>query len=78
MAINANWKSAPPKNRDHFSGPENVIRVQQWREQNSGYWKREKPKKAAPLFEGALQETLSAKTTIDKGVQAGLPRAWIF
>ena len=28
-----------PKNRDHFSGPENVIRVQQWREQNPGYWK---------------------------------------
>ena len=61
-----------PKNRDHFSGPENVIRVQQWREQNPGYWKREKSKKAVSLFEGALQETLSANTTIDKGFPSDL------
>ncbi len=55
-----------PKNRDHFSGPENVIRVQQWREQNPGYWKRKKTKKSVSLFEGALQETLSAKTLTGK------------
>jgi len=61
-----------PKNRDHFSGPENVIRVQQWREQNPGYWKQEKPKKAVSLFEGALQETLSAKTSTGKGFLSDL------
>jgi hypothetical protein len=56
-----------PNNRDHFSGPENVIRVQQWREQNPGYGKRKKTKKSVPLVEGALQETLSAKTFTGKG-----------
>ena len=61
-----------PKNRDHFSGPENVIRVQQWRKQNPGYWKREKPQKAVPLFESALQETLSAKTADGRGFPSDL------
>lgn len=61
-----------PKNRDHFSGPENVIRVQQWRDQNPGYWKREKPKKTISLVEGALQETLSAKTVTGKGFSSDL------
>jgi hypothetical protein len=56
-----------PKNKDHFSGPENVFRVQQWRQQNPGYWKRKESKKITSLIKGALQETLSAKTTIDKG-----------
>ena len=60
------------KNRDHFSGPENVIRVQQWREQNPGYWKRKKPKKTTPLIEGALQETLSANTITAKGFLSDL------
>jgi len=56
-----------PQNKDHFSGPANVIRVQQWRRQNPGYWKGKKSKKVTSLIKGALQETLSAKTTIDKG-----------
>ena len=61
-----------PKNRDHFSGPENVFRVQQWRQENPGYWKRKKSKKTTSLIEGALQETLSAKITIGKGFSSGL------
>jgi hypothetical protein len=27
-----------PQNKDHFSGPANVIRVQQWRQENPGCW----------------------------------------
>ena len=61
-----------PQNKDHFSGPANVIRVQQWRQQNPGYWKRKKSKKVASLIKGALQETLSVKTTIDKGFTSDL------
>ena len=61
-----------PQNRDHFSGPENVIRVQQWREQNPGYWKRKKSKKIVSLFEGALQETLSTMVITDKGFSSDL------
>ena len=61
-----------PKNIDHFSGPENVIRVQQWRQENPGYWKHKKSKKVTSLIKGALQETLSAKTAIDKGFPSDL------
>mgnify|MGYP006865036324 CR=1 FL=1 len=56
-----------PKNIDHFSGSENVIRVQQWRQQNPGYWKQKISKKTTSLIEGALQETLSLKTIAGKG-----------
>jgi len=56
-----------PQNKGHFSGPANVIRVQQWRKQNPGYWKRKNSKKTASLIEGALQETLSLKTFAGKG-----------
>jgi hypothetical protein len=56
-----------PKNRGYFSGPTNVIRVQQWRQQNPGYWKRVKHKKILSLIKGALQDPLLVKTTIGKG-----------
>ncbi len=60
------------KNRDYFSSPENVIRVQQWREQNLGYWRRKKATKSVLLFEDALQDTLLAKTLDREGSQANL------
>ena len=28
-----------PENQDYFCGPENVKRVQLWREDNPGYWR---------------------------------------
>ena len=56
-----------PKNRDYFSGPANVIRVQQWRQQNPDYSTRKTSEKTSPLIKGALQETLSTDTTINKG-----------
>ncbi len=61
-----------PQNKNHFSGPANVIRVQQWRQQNPGYWKRKKSKKNSSLIEGALQETLSMKTITGKGFSSDL------
>ena len=60
------------KNLDYFSGSEHVIRVQQWREQNPGYWKRKKVKKTPALFEHALQDTLLAKTSGGMGFQLNL------
>jgi len=42
-----------PDNRDYFSGPENVQRVQRWRDDNPGYWLR-KPK----ITSDALQDLL--------------------
>lgn len=31
-----------PENRDYFSGPSNVARVQEWRKNHPGYWKKAK------------------------------------
>lgn len=42
-----------PENRNYFRGPENVKRVQQWRKEHPGYWRKSSSKK------NALQETLS-------------------
>src|SRR5690554_6580882 len=50
----AKWKA---KNPDHFKGRENVIRVQQWRETNPGYWRRKKE----GLSPGTLQEDCIAQ-----------------
>ena len=42
-----------PENRDYFRGPYNVKRVQRWRKDHPGYWRRKPP--------SALQGPLIAK-----------------
>ena len=61
-----------PENKDHFSGATNVIRVQQWRQQNPGYWNRKKSKKTSSLIKCALLETLSMKAIAGKGFSSDL------
>ena len=54
---------AKPENQDHFRGSTNVLRVQEWRKKNPGYWKRSKK-----AF--ALQDSLKPQpsdNTGDKG-----------
>src|SRR5439155_1442754 len=55
-----------PENRDYFCGSENVKRVQQWRAEHPGYWKRRssKPRRT-------LQETCSEQAA---GSQELIPR----
>jgi hypothetical protein len=55
------WLSKPD-NRDHFRGPENVLRVQQWRAQHPGYWKQPSGKPRKPRR--ALQETCTAQDAV--------------
>ena len=43
-----------PENRNYFCGPINVQRVQQWRKENPGYWRRKSEKTIS-----ALQDTLN-------------------
>ena len=43
------WLSKP-ENRDYFRGPENVARVQQWREANPGYWRKTQNTLQDPLI----------------------------
>lgn len=45
-----------PENKDYFTGPDNVKRVQEWRKKNPDYWKRSKK----PV---ALQDSLTVQPT---------------
>ncbi len=45
-----------PQNQDYFKSPENVARVQQWRKDNPGYWRRGRQKSP-----DALQDPLISK-----------------
>jgi hypothetical protein len=47
-----------PENQNHFRGSENVIRVQQWREVNPGYWRKKQKNK-----QDALQDPLISQPT---------------
>ena len=58
------WASKP-ENRDYFRGPENVRRVQQWRKEHPGYWKR-----PVPPVRRTLQETCPAQAAEAKEVVA--------
>ncbi len=55
-----------PKNLDYFSGPEHVTRAQQWRQDNPGYRKRQKPSKTPPLIDDALQDMKSVQPLANK------------
>ena len=52
---------AKPDNRDYFQGPENVKRVQRWRKDNPGYWKR-KPKIRSEPLQDPLNQQHADKT----------------
>jgi hypothetical protein len=54
----ARWL-AQPQNRDYFRDAENVKRVQQWRAEHPGYWKRQ-PRTPR----GTLQETCSEQPPV--------------
>lgn len=49
------WLSQP-ENRDYFRGPENVKRVQQWRQAHPGYSKRQERKPPRTLQETCLEQ----------------------
>jgi hypothetical protein len=50
-----------PENRDYFRGPENVQRVQRWREANPGYW-RTTPEPNVNALQDPLNEQPIDKT----------------
>ena len=53
------WLQKPP-NRHYFCGPENVLRVQLWRNKNPGYSTRSPPASGAPQ---PLQDPLITQDT---------------
>ena len=48
-----------PENRDYFRGPDNVKRVQQWRAEHPGYWKR-RPRQPRRALQEACSEQVAA------------------
>ena len=73
---------AKPENQDYFRGPENVARVQAWRAERPGYWRR--PPKASgagaqPAL--ALQDVCPAQALeiaddLQKGAETALQDVW--
>ena len=61
---------AKPENRNYFRGPDNVRRVQQWREAHPGYSRRKKPD-----GEKALQDLSNEKQQQNKNLTEHLPRS---
>ncbi len=55
-----------PENQDYFQGPENVKRIQRWRKDNPGYWKRKSNKKPKPLQDSLNQQPID-KTNNNSG-----------
>lgn len=59
------WLAKPP-NQDYFRGPENVQRVQAWRAEHPGYWKRSprNARQSATPQCSTLQETCSEQGAV--------------
>jgi hypothetical protein len=51
------------ENRDHFRGPVNVQRVQEWRSTHPGYWRSKLPKEQEPL-QDLLTEKIQANQSV--------------
>ena len=54
-AAQAKWLNKP-ENRSYFRGPENVERVQRWRECHPGYWRNKRSSRPDALQDLALSE----------------------
>ena len=63
-AAQARWL-ANEENQDYFRNPYNVLRVQQWRRANPGYWRRQ-----GKNSQNALQDHLNVKNTQKQDVTA--------
>ena len=61
-----------PENQDYFSGPENVKRVQQWREANPGYWRGKRKRKPDALQDPLNPQAAENNTDNVKFAQDGL------
>lgn len=51
------WLSQP-ENQDYFRGAENVARMQRWREQHPGYWRRSGAQEASALQDDSCEQVV--------------------
>jgi hypothetical protein len=57
---------AKSENRDYFRGPENVARVQRWRADHPGYWKRKLRRVVGTLQESCSNQTIAPEDVTSK------------
>ena len=57
-----------PENQQYFQGLANVVRVQQWRNNHPGYWKR-----TAKKSQGTLQEACSKQGSANQELAPNSP-----
>jgi hypothetical protein len=62
-----------PENLDHFKGDVHVQRVQQWRLDHPGYWRRKAPE--APTATHALQEILTPQPFENQDIESSLEKS---
>jgi hypothetical protein len=65
QASQRRWLSKP-ENRDYFRGPENVQRVQQWRQENPGCCRRQGRKPRRTLQEACSEQVAVLQKLIPK------------
>src|ERR1700682_1331749 len=58
-AAQAKWLNKP-ENRSYFRGPENVERVQRWRERHPGYWRKKRSSRPNALQDLARKYSVNA------------------
>ncbi|WP_240975187.1 hypothetical protein [Paraburkholderia aromaticivorans] len=49
------------ENQDYFRGPQNVARVQRWREQHPGYWRRSGVREGGALQDDSCVQAIETK-----------------
>jgi hypothetical protein len=54
------------QNRDYFKGPENILRVKQWRHQHPGYWRRRHSADKIALQDSLIVQAIENKKNTDK------------
>jgi hypothetical protein len=65
------WQQKP-ENLNYFKGKENIQRVQQWRLDHPGYWRRKAPE--ADETTDALQETLTPQDLENQTLESSLEK----
>ncbi len=53
------------ENEDYFRGPDQVARVQAWRQTHPGYWRKKTPPGRSPLQDYSLTQTIDNQKKID-------------
>jgi len=61
-----------PENQNHFRGPDNVKRVQLWRQDHPGYWRRKAPQVSTEP--NALQETFMPQEKETQSLREGVDK----